>query len=351
MGISHRRSILGKPAGRLAWMLPAVLLLPGCGLLIDAIELIRPIATDEVQAICLRQRVQIGMAAEPFRPFVFPAIWTDEGARVTGLDVEIVTHITAALSRHCGAEITPVLRLVRFRDLFTLLSEGQLDLFVSAVAANIPSPTRAGLAYSTPYFFNGGIGGITPRAEIAERVRAALRAETDKPALDGLIANEHALAGFTVAVQEWTAAHWYAEANLKGSRLILCDSLPAAFETFESSTGPSVDIILGGEPVLEYMVSRVRKDWQLLTRENGKPFFLTRGHYSVVMAEESYRLRWFVNNVLFSLDESGGLARFRARWLDESYAFPRRAATEGLSFDVEKMVAHYDQGTCRPAPR
>jgi polar amino acid transport system substrate-binding protein len=163
MGVSHGRSILGNPIRRLAWLLPAVLVLSGCGLLIDAIEMIQPIAADEVQAICLRQRVQIGMAAEPFRPFVFPAIWTDEGARVTGLDVEIVTHITAALSRHCGTAITPVLHLIRFRDLFTLLNEGQLDLFVSAVAANIPSPTRAGLAYSTPYFYNGGIGGITAR--------------------------------------------------------------------------------------------------------------------------------------------------------------------------------------------
>jgi polar amino acid transport system substrate-binding protein len=152
-------------------------------------------------------------------------------------------------------------------------------------------------------------------------------------------------------VQEWTAAHWYAKANLKASRLILCDSLPAAFEAYESSSGPSIDIILGGEPVLQYMVSHVRKNWQLLTRENGTPFFLTRGHYSVVMAEESYRLRWLVNDVLFNLDESGGLAAIRARWLEESYAFPRRAATEGLPFDVEKMVAHYDQGACRAAPR
>lgn len=351
MGVSHWRSILGRRAAQFAWTLPLALLLPGCGLLIDAIEMVRPIATDEVQAICLRQRVQIGMAAEPFRPFVFPAIWTDEGARVTGLDVELITQLTGALTRHCGTNITPVLHLVRFRDLFTLLNEGQLDLFVSAVAANIPSPTRAGLAYSIPYFYNGGLGVITTRADIADRIRATLRSQTNQAAPDGLVAHEQALAGFTVAVQEWTAAHWYAEANLKASRLILCDSLPAAFEAVADSTMPSIDIILGGEPVLEYMVKHVRKDWRLLTREDGKPLFLTRGHYAVVMAEDSYRLRWFVNNVLLRLDESGRLAAFRARWLDESYAFPRRAATEGLPFDVGKMVAHYDQGICRPAPR
>ena len=68
------------------------------------------------------------------------------------------------------------------------------------------------------------------------------------------------------------------------------------------------------------------------------------------MAGESYRLGWFINNVLFKLNETGKLAKIRQRWLEESYASPRRAAAEGLPLDVEKMVAHYDQGTCRVEP-
>lgn len=336
------------------WLLGLILLLSlgtnGCGLIYDAVQRVAPVSTDELNSICRRQAVRIGMAAEPSRPFVFPAIWTDEGARITGLDVEVVKYITTALSQHCGSPVAPVLHLVRFRDLFTLLNEGQLDLFVSTVAANTPSPSRAGFAYSIPYFYNGGISGITPRAEIVERVRANLRAQTEKPAPDGLIANERALAGLTIAVQELTAAHLYAEANLKTSRLVLCDSLPAAFEFADAATDPAIDVILGAEPVLEFMVMRVRKDWRLLTLDTGKPLFLTRGQYAVVMAEESYRLRWFVNNVLFKLDESGKLAEMRKRWLEEHYAFPRRAATEGLPFDVEKMVAQNDQGKCRVGP-
>ena len=47
---------------------------------------IYPVTTNELDRICRRQQVQVGMAVEPFRPFVFPAVWTDEGARVTGLD-------------------------------------------------------------------------------------------------------------------------------------------------------------------------------------------------------------------------------------------------------------------------
>ncbi len=336
------------------WLLGLILLLSlgtnGCGLIYDVVQRVVPIPTDELDSICDRHRVQIGMATEPFLPFVFPAIWTDEGARITGLDVEVVKYITSALSQHCESPVTPVLHLVRFQDLFTLLNEGQLDLFVSTVAANTPSPSRAGFAYSIPYFYNGDISGIAYRKEIVERVRANLRAEEENPPPDGLLANERALAGLTIAVQKLTTSHLYAEANLTANRLVLCDSLPAAFEFADAATDPAIDVILGAEPVLGFMVSRVRKDWQLLTLNTGAPLFLTRDQFSVVMAEDSYRLRWFVDNVLFKLDKSGKLVELRKRWLEEQYAFPRRAAAEGLPFDVEKMVTHYDQGTCRVEP-
>ena len=65
------------------------------------------------------------------------------------------------------------------------------------------------------------------------------------------------------------------------------------------------------------------------------------------MAEESYHLRRLLRDLLLKFDESGRLREMRTRWLDEEYAFPRRASLEGLSFDVERMAAHYAQGTCR----
>lgn len=316
--------------------------LQGCGLLYDAVQAVAPVAKDELDAVCRAGKIRVGMAVEPFRPFVFPAIWTDEGARVTGLDVELVKELASALSRHCGHPVAPVIELVRFRDLFLFLNEAKLDLFVSAVPADIPSPTLAGFAYSIPYFYNGGVAGIVRDAAVHERVRTNLRDQATTP--ESLLGNERALAGLTVAVQESTNAHFYAAANLKASRLVLCDSLPAAFESVAES---GIDVILGAEPVLDFMVKRVRRDWHLITLNGGTPYFLTRVHYSVVMAEESYRLRWFVNNLLFRLDEAGRLTMMRHRWLDEDYAYPRRAAAEGLPFDVEKMVPHYTQGTCR----
>jgi ABC-type amino acid transport substrate-binding protein len=291
------------------------------------------------------------MAAEPFRPFVFPAIWTDEGARITGLDVELARLIAGALSRHCGqGPIVPTIQLVRFRDLFLVLNEGKIDLFVSAVPANIPMPTRAGFGYSIPYFEQAGISGITARHEVVDRVHANLAAQTLHPPPDGLVANEHALEGLTIAVQDGTSAHFYALANLKQNRLWVCDSLPAAFEVIPALGEPPIDVILGEHPILRYMVNNVRKKWIPLTHNTGRPFLLTRTHYAVVMAEESYRLRWFTNSLLFRLEESGRLEGIRTRWVKDSYAFPRRAATEGLPFDIEMMVQQNDQGGCRLAP-
>ncbi len=322
-----------------------ILLLQGCGLVIDAVQLVRPLTTDEVQAICARRKVQVGIAVEPFRPFVFPATFTDEGLRVTGLDVELIQELTSALSKHCGNEpIVPVLHLVRYRDLFVLLNESKLDLFVSATSANVPVPGRSGLAYSTPYFYDGGIGGIVAGSEVRERVWAQLRGQSAKPYEPAAL--RQALAGLTVAVQQGTSAQFYAEAHLSGIKLVLCDSLPAAFE----SQDPVIDVILGRQPVLHYIVTFVRKSWQQLMSDGQRPLLLTQEHYAVVMAEENYALRRFVNGVLFRLHESGRLAEMRQRWFEETYAYPRRAATEGLPFAAENMAQHYDQGACRIVP-
>lgn len=324
-------------------ILAGALVCQGCGLIIDAVQLIRPIAADELEAICARKTLHAGMAAGPLRPFVFPAIFTDEGLRITGLDVDLVREISRALSQRCGVPVNVVLHLVHFPSLFVELSEQKIDLFVSAMDSNVPSPTRAGFAYSIPYFYGGGLAIITRKPEIAERIRKRVLADQDHA--NQLAAKKAALYDFSIAVQEGSGSHRYAEAQLHMDRVVLCDSLPAAFE----SEDPSIDIILGKLPVLHHMVSRVRKNWQLVTLNDGKPFLLTSANYSVVMAEENYRLRWFVNDVLFELEQSGQLAQMRRRWLEDDYAYPRRAAAEGLSFAPDNMPRQHDQGTCRPA--
>ena len=346
MDHNNRHPLLVIRMRALLQLILICLTLQGCGLITDAIQLVWPLATDDISAICRRGRLQVGIAAEPFQPFVFPAIFTDEGLRVTGMDVALVQEIARALEQRCGGHpVTPMLHLVRFRDLFVLLQEGKLDLFASAISANVPSPVRIGLAYSSPYFYDGGITGITRSPNVIDRLQTTLRQQGDQR--DGLSAMKAAVAGLVVAVQEGTSAHFYALEQFAQTTLIICDSLPAAFEY----QNPAIDVILGKLPVLQYTTTRTQKDWHLLTDATGKPVTLTREQYTVVLGDERIRLQAFINDLLFKLDESGKLAQMRTRWLDERYAFPRRAATEGLPFDIENMAGHYDQGSCRPAPR
>ncbi len=334
------RQGLRKTLASLA-LFPCAVVFSGCGLLLDGAQLIMPIQTDELAAICARQKVRVGMGIEPRQPFVFPAIWTDVGSRVTGLDVEIVKEMSAALTAHCGGRsVTPVLHLVHFRDLFVQLNEGKMDLFVSAVNENAPAPNRAGLAYSVPYFYDGGLVMITRQPDLAARVRAQVPPGAGRLVEPAVM--RRALAGLTVAVQEGTTAELYAVANLKETRLLLCESLPAAFE----SQSPPVDVILSKQPLLAYSVNRVRKDWKFISTDAGQPHLLSSENYAVIMAEESYSLRQFINDLLFRLEATGRLDEMRRRWLTEVYAYPRRAAEEGLPFAVEKMVAQHYQGEC-----
>ncbi len=342
MALSHGISLLNRHPARWTGLALACALTAGCGLVVDAIQLVQPIAADEVDRICAKGRLDIGLAVEPRMPFVFPAIWTDEGSRVTGLDVDLVKAVAETLARQCGTgSVRPVIHLVRFHNLFVELNEGKLDLFVSAVTANVPTPTRAGLAYSAPYFTDGALGGIARRPELIPLIRgrlAALPAGTPSAA-----AANRAFAGLTVAVQDGAHAQLYADAHLPAATLILCDSLPAAFETAD----PPADIVLGNVPVFRYLTERVRKEWRLVTLADGTPLVLRREQYAVVMAEESYRLRRLIDDLLFDMGRSERLSRLQRRWFDEPYAYPRRAATEGLPFDVEKMAQQFNQGHCR----
>jgi polar amino acid transport system substrate-binding protein len=340
--------------GRMSGCLLALVagyLLQGCGLLFDAAELLKPVVpdlSDELDVICRHQRFQVGIAVEAFPPFVFPVVWTDHGPRVTGLDIELVQEITGALSRHCGGPpITVVPHMVHYRDLFRLLTEGHLDLFVSSVSYNVPHLTASGLGYSTPYYYDAGISAITRRPEVVEQVRVALRQSADGE--DLVAVRKGALAGLIVAVQEGRSPHHYAEANLQGIRLLVCDTLAAALQ----SRDPEVDVILGKQPVLDFIVRRERswKKWQPLVLENGRPFLLNRELFTVVMGEGNYRLQWLVNDVLFQLEESGRLTAMRRHWFEEDYVFQERATSEGLLSDTPESLKTYTVGQCHWAQR
>ena len=321
------------------------LFLQGCGLLFDAVEMVHPLTRDELSTICDRGQLRVGISVEPFRPFVFPAVYTDEGVRVTGLDVELIREVADALTRHCGGHkaIVPTLHLTRFRDLFIEVNEGHLDLFVSSFSGNVPGASPLGLWSSIPYFPDGGIGAIIHDPNVAERVWAQFRQQGGQA--DTLAAIQKGLSGLTVAVQNGRNAQLYAQANLERTRLLLCDSLPAAVETKD----PRIDVILADHSILHYVTKRVWPDWRLLERPDGSRLILTQEYFSIVTGEEKRRLQWFLNNLLYRLEESGRLAQMRRRWLEEAYAPTRRATAEGLPLEGSKVPDHYDQGLCRTA--
>ena len=319
--------------------------LPGCGLVYDAINLIHPLTRDELSAICARGRLRVGISVEPFRPFIFPAMYTDEGIRVTGLDIELIREVADALTAHCGGPtpIVPTLHATRFSGLFIKMNEGQLDLFVSSVSGTVPGASPAGLWFSPPYFHEDGIAAIIQKPEVAERVRQQFRKQNGK--LDTLAAVQEGFAGLTVAVQKGRSSHLYAEANLKRIRMVICDSLPASIETKD----PKIDVILTNHSILEYVTKRVWQNWRLLTQIDGSPLILTHEDLSIVTSDDHKRLQWFLNNLLFRLEESGRLKHMRRRWVDAEYAPTRRATTEGLPLEVTQVPQHYDQGQCRSA--
>ncbi len=321
------------------------MLLQGCGLVYDAVELIHPLTHDEMSSICSRARLRVGISVEPFRPFVFPAVYTDEGIRVTGLDVELIREIADALTAHCGGAmpIVPVLYLTRFPDLFIKMNEGQLDLFISSVSGTVPGANPPGLWFSPPYFHEDGIGAIIQKPEVAERVWAQFRKQNGK--LDTLAAVQEGFAGLTVAVQKGRSSHLYAEANLKRIRMVICDSLPASVETKDLN----IDVILTNHSILEYVTKRVWQDWRLLRQNDGTPLILTHEDLSIVTSDDHKKLQWFLNNLLFRLEESGRLKHMHRRWVGAEYAPTRRATVEGLPLEITQVPQHYDQGQCRLA--
>jgi polar amino acid transport system substrate-binding protein len=348
--LRQRAASLSGSSQKTGWrhsllLLLATVLLQGCGLIYDAVTMVHPLTRDELSTICERGQLRVGISVEPFRPFIFPAMYTDEGIRVTGLDIELIREVADALSSHCGKpnSVVPTLHVTRFPDLFIKMTEGQLDLFVSAVSGTVPGTRPPGLWFSAPYFRDDGLAAIIQKPAVAEHVRTQFEKQNGN--FDTRAAVQAGFTGLTVAVQKGRSAHLYAQANLKRIRLVICDSLPAAIET----KAPAIDVILSKYSIIEYVTKRVWHEWQPLTRKDGTPITLTRDDLSIVTSEEYRRLQWFLNNLLFRLEESGRLKQMRHRWINEEYAPTRRATTEGLPLEVTQVPDHYDQGQCRLA--
>ncbi len=338
-GCSMRWHRLLRALGILSSILAVGGPLAGCGLLMDAAQLVHPAPSslpDDIAIICRHEELHVGIASEPAPPFV--SVLGGENPTITGLDIELLHAITAAISRECGRPVRTVPTILPVRDLFIELTEGHVDLFLSAMAANLPHLIGTGIGYSIPYFSNTGIIGLTRDAQVAERVRSTFQRllKEGHPVVE---ARRVAFRGLTVAVQEEHTAHLLAKARLPDSRVLVCDTLAAAF-----ASEPSPDVVLGKQRVLEFLEQRKPSAWQPLVLDNGKPLLMVREQYAIVVAETEYQLRWLVNDVLWELEESGRLAEMRRRWLNPDYADSAEASKDAVPCPECKRA-----GSARPA--
>ncbi|HJU05784.1 MAG TPA: transporter substrate-binding domain-containing protein [Nitrospiraceae bacterium] len=309
-------------------LLLLTVMVSGCGLVIDAIEWMVPAPKGIQDAVCERDLLQVGISAGPYPPFVFPVVDTDHGPRVSGLDVELAHEIVRELRRRCGKSIRPVVRLVPSRDLFGLVQEGKIEFFISAVPAGVPTEGSGGFAYSLPYLYRGGLSVIAHDQDVIDRIHRQLRAQPES--VNDPLVRLQALSGLTVAVQEGSSGAAYANVSFGRNEFIICNSLHAAFDA-ERFVGRRADLIIGSQPVLNFIVTRLRHDWHPVMLENGKPLQLTHENYSIVLGSDRLPLRWFINNLLFRLEETGELDHIRHRWLEEQYDDKARSSDEGLA--------------------
>lgn len=105
----------------------------------------------------------------------------------------------------------------------------------------------AGIAYSIPYDDDGAIGGMVRSRELAQSVQARLQAATQAGEVRTRVSR--AFEGVRVAVPGLRSSPVYAKEHLAMYDVVLCDLLPAAYE----SQNPPVDVILEKLPTRGWM--------------------------------------------------------------------------------------------------
>jgi ABC-type amino acid transport substrate-binding protein len=339
MANDDRNSILSRQSMPHCWYrivaLSVLAAVSACGLIYDGFKYVLPEKTSQ-DVLCERDHWFVGLAAGPYPPFIFPIAHTDRGPRVTGFDIELVKSIQEQLSHRCGKSIRMELRLVPFLDLFTLLHEDKLDLFISATPANVPGTGRGGFAYSLPYFEGSGLAVAARTREIADQIQAAVALQRDQKRGEPTV-RHRALSRFRTAVVDGSSGAAYAEANFTSEQFIVCNTLTAAFHASEQ-LHDQPDIILGSAPVLAFTTQHEHPRWQLVQIDD-HPWLLTHENFSIVTGDARLHVLWFLNDLLFELDQRGELQRMKQRWLVESYDPMTRADEEGLPVPDEARDA------------
>lgn len=324
---------------RLSWLrimgLISLASLSACGWVYEGVKYVLPEKTSQ-DVLCNRDVWSVGLAAGPYEPFVFPVTTTERGPRVTGFDIELVKTLQEHLHERCGKSIRMELLLVPFLELFTLLHEDKIDLFISATPANVPGTGRGGFAYSLPYFEGSGLAVAARSRDISDRIEAEVALQQNQLHRPPIV-RHHALSRLHTAVVDGSSGAAYAEANFTAEQFVVCNTLTAAFDAANHLDVPP-EIILGSAPVLNFTTQHDHQGWHMV-RDGKDPWLLTHESFSIVTGDARLHVLWFLNNLLFELDQRGELERMKRRWLVEPYDPLARAGEEGLPVPEEAKDA------------
>ena len=132
----------------------AMLFLQACGLVYDVVRMLHPLERDELSTICEHGRVRVGISFEAARPFIFPPIHTEDGIRITGLDIELIREITDTLTAYCGGRTRIVSTIHPTHLLICSLKwpKGNSIFLFLLWAAHFPGPDLRACGFRPPIF-------------------------------------------------------------------------------------------------------------------------------------------------------------------------------------------------------
>jgi ABC-type amino acid transport substrate-binding protein len=255
--------------------LPLCLALAGCQ---SAGLRPQPAAPDtRIQEILARGSLRVGVSAD-----LPPLALRDEQGRVVGFEIDIVQALADAMGLELSLDVRP------FPELLPALERGETDM---AIAGLTMTPERnARVAFAGPYFVSG-TSLLTRNREISE--------VQELRALD--------VAGRRYAVLASTTSETFARELLRNSQIIATPDYDSAVQLLLDG---QVDALLADQLICSLELWR-RPDAGLIALETA----FTVEPLGIALPPDAPLWLNLVENYLDTLDHTGMLASFKAKWL------------------------------------
>ena len=256
--------------------LPLCLALAGCQSL--APRPAQPAAPDtHIQQILARGTLRVGVSAD-----LPPLALRDRQGRIVGFEIDIVQALADAMGLELSLEVRP------FPDLLPALERGETDMVIAGLTM---TPERnARVAFAGPYFVSG-MSLLTRNREISEvqEIRA----------LD--------VAGRRYAVLDGTTSETFARELLGQAQIIATPDYEGAVQLLLDG---KVDALLAEQLICSLETWR-RPDAGLIAPANA----FTVEPFGIALPPDAPLWLNLVENYLDTLDHTGMLASFKAKWL------------------------------------